>query len=76
MADEPVKLPGKIERPELPSEPYRLIKTESSFCQSCGGNVTLLTNGNHPTDSAFFICFKCEVVGQVGVGPVKWSGGE
>ena len=76
MSDKPVKLPGTIKRPELPSEPYRLIKTEGSFCAKCGQNVVLLSNGLHPTDSAFFICFKCEVVGQVGVGPVKWSGDE
>ena len=61
---------GTIPMPPLPKAPYRLIKTESSFCAGCDGNVTLLSNGLHPNDAAFFICFKCEEVGHVGVGKV------
>ena len=58
---------------------FRLVKTESSFCPSCQKNVWLLYSdsffGNSiPPDSksdAFYICFSCEFVGQIGVGKVE-----
>jgi hypothetical protein len=50
---------------------YGLILTESSTCVHCNEPVWLLSpetfNDRLP---AFYICFHCQSIGQVGVGPV------
>ena len=51
---------------------YVLQKADSSFCLECHSPVSLLCHKDFGGDTpAFYICFKCESVGQVGVGPVE-----
>ncbi|MFX3638010.1 MAG: hypothetical protein ACE3L7_05115 [Candidatus Pristimantibacillus sp.] len=48
---------------------YEIMLTEKSFCPICDKPVHLLLdrNDNNPK---FYICYPCNFVGQVGVGPV------
>lgn len=48
---------------------YELLNTEKSCCPWCNKPVDLLRN-NDTTSPAFFICFPCRFVAQVGVGPI------
>lgn len=48
---------------------YTLIKQNSTFCSKCNGNVDLLSTKEMKAP-AFYICFNCQTVGQVGEGIV------
>lgn len=48
---------------------YELIFTEKSFCPLCNKPVNLLQDRTG-TNPKFYICFPCNFVGQIGVGPV------
>lgn len=50
---------------------YHIIKTDSSFCPTCGNNVHLLSAGIALQLPSFYICFGCHRVSQVAVGLVK-----
>jgi len=55
---------------------YVLQETGGSFCQNCGQKVSLLAP-RHPVpgfEPMFYICFLCNWVGEVGVGPVEVAG--
>lgn len=54
---------------ERMSELYHLLQTESTFCPTCGKTVSLLSRDSRYSP-AFYICFDCRFVGQVGVGVV------
>lgn len=52
------------------------MKTESSFCPSCQKNVWLLYSNSFflssvSSSDAFYVCFSCEFIGQIGVGRVE-----
>lgn len=47
---------------------YTLIKTEKSYCPQCKQSVNLLCD--NPNAPSLYICFPCEWVEQIGVGPV------
>jgi predicted RNA-binding Zn-ribbon protein involved in translation (DUF1610 family) len=49
---------------------FMVIETESSYCPECHKTVSLLSNFDDRKSPAFYICFSCGFVGQVGVGPV------
>ncbi len=49
---------------------YILNKTEKSHCPECNQQLYMLANENL-TKVAFYICFNCKFVGQIGVGVVK-----
>jgi len=50
---------------------YIFFKTESSFCPECSENAYLLTSDENKGKPAFYICFNCKFVGEVGVGRVR-----
>ena len=51
---------------------YVLQEADGSFCKECHSPVSLLCHKDFAGDTpAFYICFKCGSVGQVGVGPVE-----
>lgn len=50
--------------------PYIVQPTGKSFCPNCGQPVDLLCRDDGGMDLAFYICFACRWIGQVGVGPV------
>jgi hypothetical protein len=62
----------QAENHPINTSPYELIKTDNSFCPLCKKTVSLLC----PIDimpnhlPAFYICFRCKQIGQVGVGQV------
>ncbi len=49
---------------------YNLIKTTGSFCPKCDKEVYLLSHHDGIEEPAFFICFDCKTIGQVGIGKV------
>lgn len=50
---------------------YVIQKTDKSTCPLCGNKVRLLCDENmRKGKPAFYICFKCEFVGEIGVGDV------
>jgi hypothetical protein len=54
---------------------YILQKTDSSFCPTCRNSVSLLTHGTSISKAkkvAFYICFKCQFVAEIGRGKVDW----
>lgn len=54
--------------------PYKLWRAEKSFCPKCGQTVKLLSRDPlipGPMGPMFYICFACEFIGEVGVGPVE-----
>jgi DNA-directed RNA polymerase subunit RPC12/RpoP len=50
--------------------PYVLTDTEKTRCPHCGANVTLLSHARK-FEPAFYICWHCRKVFQVGVGEVQ-----
>ncbi|MCL4304232.1 MAG: DUF551 domain-containing protein [Anaerolineae bacterium] len=56
---------------ETTKQGYVLQKTEKSYCPSCNSLASLFCpksfNGTEP---AYYLCFGCGYIGQVGVGPV------
>jgi len=50
---------------------YWLLKTDSSFCPNHADSVNVYLLGSDESERpAFYICFYCKYVGQVGVGVV------
>lgn len=49
---------------------YDLILSKKTFCPKCHECVFLLSKYDFSGPS-FYICFKCQTVAQVGVGPVS-----
>lgn len=50
---------------------YIIQKDEKAFCGACGKNVHLLCHEQMLRDKpAFYVCFHCGTVGEVGVGKV------
>lgn len=50
---------------------YVLHQTEKSFCPDCGSQVHLLISDEDThLKPAFYICFFCQFIGEVGVSPV------
>ena len=49
---------------------YILQKTEKSFCPICNSKVSLLIARIVKLGPAFFICFHCNYIAEVGKGPV------
>lgn len=53
---------------------YSITFSHKTFCPKCNNEVECL-RADAPPDvrdmPVFYICFKCELVGQAGVGPVK-----
>lgn len=47
---------------------YRVLRAEQSSCPDCGRLVHLLTT--YDCAPAFYLCFGCRFVGQVGVGRI------
>ena len=62
---------------EVMEKKYNLIFTENTFCPKCNKSVWLLSPENPfaEMDNGFYVCFPCESIGQVGVGPVEKVGG-
>lgn len=51
---------------------YILQKVEKSYCPKCHHLVYLLCDGDFKKGKpAFYICFDCKYIGEVGVGAVK-----
>lgn len=51
---------------------YILQDSDKSFCSECGETVSLLAHKDFKEKKpAFFICFNCKTIGEVGVGRVK-----
>lgn len=50
---------------------YELLKTEKSYCPSCNQSLELLLHNEDTSQPAFYICFPCHYIGQIGVGPVQ-----
>ncbi len=50
---------------------YTLTTAHKSYCPQCSKTVTLLAVLEVITKPAFYVCFDCERIGQVGVGPVE-----
>jgi len=55
---------------------YVLQKAEGSYCPKCHKIPYLLVNEDVKPDIAFYICFDCKFIGQVGVGEVRFIGDE
>jgi hypothetical protein len=55
---------------------YVIQFTEKSLCPKCSARVKLLCHqlGSMTARAAFYICFSCAHVSQVGVGPVPEEG--
>ena len=50
---------------------YELIQTDHSFCPHCGVAARLFCpTDTDPQKPAYYLCFGCGYIGQVGVGPV------
>jgi predicted RNA-binding Zn-ribbon protein involved in translation (DUF1610 family) len=60
-----------IKQNRMPKAKYVLQKTEKSFCPGCGKPVYLLCQDDVKFHPAFYICFDCTFVGQVGIGKVN-----
>lgn len=52
---------------------YCLVAAEKSYCPKCGRSVALLAAEDifATRKPAFYICFTCQHVAQVGIGPVE-----
>jgi len=51
---------------------YGLYLAKKTYCPTCGKEAWLLAPKNiDPIHEAFYICFTCEFVGQIGVGPLR-----
>jgi len=50
---------------------YVIMQTQSSFCPNCNNLVYLLGDKDGKEKPAFFICWSCHFIGEVGKGPVK-----
>jgi ribosomal protein S27AE len=50
---------------------YHILESDMSSCPTCGKHVHLLCHDSRYAP-AFFICFDCRFVGQVGVGKVEF----
>lgn len=57
------------------SDLYTLLQSDMSSCPTCGKHVHLLSHESKYAP-AFFICFDCKFVGQVGVGKVELTSGD
>lgn len=55
---------------------YHLIPTENTSCPKCGEKPSLLAHDGTIINSAFYICWTCCEVRQVGVGLVESSNNE
>jgi hypothetical protein len=49
---------------------YVLQPTDKSFCPTCGSNLALLIEKELVVGPSFYICWKCELILQAGVGVV------
>lgn len=56
---------------------YTLTLADHSYCPMCGKHPVLLADADmSPMSSfkpAFYICFDCRFIGEVGKGPVEQS---
>jgi transcription elongation factor Elf1 len=50
---------------------YIIHLTQSSYCPHCNERVSLLCDKDGEQKPSFYICWNCEFVGEIGVGPVK-----
>ena len=51
---------------------YVIQETEKSHCTDCEATVFLLCHKDMPTDkTAFYICWNCHRIGEVGKGKVE-----
>jgi len=53
-------------------EPYHLVECDKSFCRTCHGKAMLLCSDL--ATPAFYICWSCRMVAEVGVGPIQKEG--
>jgi len=54
------------------SSNYVLQKAEKSYCPDCNNNVFLLATQEFlKNDPAFYICFECQRIAEVGVRPIE-----
>lgn len=62
---------------ETTKQKYVLQKTEKSYCPVCESLVSLFCPANFSEGPpAYYLCFGCGYIGQVGVGPVTGIGPE
>ena len=54
---------------------FIITQTPKSHCPQCGGSVVLLAREDMAKSAPmFYICWTCNLVSQVGVGPVQREG--
>ncbi|WP_157052520.1 hypothetical protein [Ornithinibacillus contaminans] len=53
-------------------EKYIIQNTEKSFCPKCNKTVQIMFS-EKPKSPAFYICFDCKFVGQIGVGEIRYT---
>jgi len=53
-----------------PKSSYLLMKTQSSYCPACNKKVYLLCEESGKKNPAFYICFDCKFIGELGKGRV------
>lgn len=54
----------------MPSN-YVIQRTQSSYCPNCSDLVYLLTDKDGKQVPAFYICWKCQSIAEIGKGPIK-----
>jgi hypothetical protein len=54
----------------MPSN-YIIQRTQSSYCPNCSDLVYLLTDKDGKQVPAFYICWKCQSIAEIGKGPIK-----
>ncbi len=53
---------------------YVLTPAYKTTCQACGQHVCMLMDeAMDPTKPAFYVCFECRTIGEIGKGPVYVS---
>jgi hypothetical protein len=64
---------GKAVAKPNPQKIYVLQRAEITYCPECNNqNVHMLCPEDYGKgDNAFYICFRCGYVGQIGVGKVR-----
>lgn len=50
---------------------YIIQRSEGTTCPKCKTTAHLLCRDGQDIRPAFYICWECQTVAQVGVGPVK-----
>jgi hypothetical protein len=71
-----VHLRERVAAMEVPAgeaaDEYHLVECDKSFCPTCGEKAMLLCSDL--VTPAFYICWNCRMVAEVGVGPIKKEG--